>query len=51
MCFFEAYSRTDAAEIEALVDRCFDSEDYKEGRTAFLEKRTPISTDAENEHP
>jgi enoyl-CoA hydratase len=24
-----------------LVDACFDSEDYKEGRKAFAEKRAP----------
>lgn len=38
---FEQYSATDASAVSALVDRCFDSEDYREGRTAFLEKRTP----------
>ena len=27
--------------VGALVDACFDSEDYKEGRRAFKEKRTP----------
>ncbi len=27
---------------EALVDRCFDSEDYVEGRRAFAEKRKPV---------
>jgi 1,4-dihydroxy-2-naphthoyl-CoA synthase len=26
----------------AMVDACFASEDYKEGRKAFAEKRTPI---------
>lgn len=26
---------------EAMVRRCYDSEDYREGRAAFLEKRTP----------
>jgi enoyl-CoA hydratase/carnithine racemase len=31
----------DTAEVAALVERCFDSRDYKEGRRAFLEKRTP----------
>ena len=31
----------DLAQCDALVDACFSSEDYKEGRTAFLEKRTP----------
>jgi enoyl-CoA hydratase/carnithine racemase len=39
---FETYADTDATEIAILVDRCFDSEDYKEGRTAFLEKRIPL---------
>jgi 1,4-dihydroxy-2-naphthoyl-CoA synthase len=24
-----------------LVNRCFDSEDYREGRRAFMDKRTP----------
>lgn len=41
---FERYSDADdsaAAELDALVNRCFDSEDYKEGREAFMEKRTP----------
>lgn len=27
--------------VHAMVDACFDSEDYKEGRRAFREKRTP----------
>lgn len=31
----------DMALCEALVDACFGSEDYVEGRTAFLEKRPP----------
>ena len=39
---FERYSVDPAADaIAALVDRCFDSEDYKEGRRAFMEKRPP----------
>ncbi|MDP6376399.1 MAG: enoyl-CoA hydratase [Pseudomonadales bacterium] len=29
------------AAVEALVNACFDSNDYKEGRRAFKEKRTP----------
>jgi enoyl-CoA hydratase/carnithine racemase len=28
--------------VEAMVARCFASDDYKEGRTAFLEKRKPV---------
>ncbi len=35
-------SRWDKARIEALYARCFDSEDYREGRTAFMEKRPPV---------
>jgi len=31
----------DGAYLDSLVARCFDSEDYKEGRNAFLEKRKP----------
>lgn len=31
----------DLGRIEALVNACFDSEDYKEGRRAFAEKRKP----------
>ncbi|HEX3142243.1 MAG TPA: enoyl-CoA hydratase [Rhizobacter sp.] len=38
---FERYSRTDAADVAALVDACFNSEDYAEGRRAFAEKRLP----------
>ena len=32
----------DRAMIEAAVAACFDSADYKEGRTAFMEKRKPV---------
>jgi enoyl-CoA hydratase/carnithine racemase len=32
------------AEVAALAARCFDSADYKEGRTAFLERRNPVFT-------
>lgn len=38
---FERCSRTDASEVAALVDACFNSEDYAEGRRAFAEKRPP----------
>jgi enoyl-CoA hydratase/carnithine racemase len=31
----------DAAACDALVKACFESEDYREGRRAFLEKRQP----------
>jgi enoyl-CoA hydratase/carnithine racemase len=31
----------DHAKVEQAIDACFDSEDYAEGRTAFLEKRPP----------
>ena len=41
MHLYERYSVADDTEIAALVDRCFDSEDYAEGRTAFLAKRPP----------
>lgn len=34
-------SNWDRARIEALYKACFDSEDFREGRTAFMEKRTP----------
>lgn len=34
-------SDAEAADVAALVDACFDSEDYAEGRRAFLEKRPP----------
>ena len=42
MQVFERYSADPgAAEIAALVDACFNSDDYNEGRRAFMEKRTP----------
>ena len=42
---FERYSITEASkDVAPLVDACFDSEDYKEGRRAFAEKRKPQFT-------
>jgi enoyl-CoA hydratase/carnithine racemase len=39
---FEHYAQVPGADaIAALVDRCFDSDDYREGRRAFMEKRVP----------
>jgi enoyl-CoA hydratase len=34
----------DAAGCAALVKQCFESQDYIEGRRAFMEKRTPVFT-------
>ena len=31
----------DSAHLRGMVDACFDSEDYKEGRRAFMDKRAP----------
>ena len=32
----------DAAGCTALVRQCFESQDYTEGRRAFMEKRKPV---------
>ena len=32
------------ARSQALVDACFKSNDYEEGRKAFMEKRKPVFT-------
>ena len=37
-------SQRDDALCEAVVRRCFESADYVEGRTAFMEKRKPKFT-------
>ncbi len=37
-------NEADTAAIAALVEGCFASEDYKEGRRAFMEKRKPVFT-------
>jgi enoyl-CoA hydratase/carnithine racemase len=35
-------SQRDFARLDAMVKACFDSQDYAEGRRAFMEKRKPI---------
>jgi enoyl-CoA hydratase len=35
-------SRRDMAAIKAIGTACMDSEDFREGRTAFMEKRKPV---------
>jgi enoyl-CoA hydratase/carnithine racemase len=35
-------SHRDLALCERVVENCFASEDYAEGRTAFMEKRKPV---------
>ena len=32
----------DPTRLDALIDACFESEDYREGQSAFLEKRRPF---------
>jgi enoyl-CoA hydratase/carnithine racemase len=34
--------KRDMKRCEDLVDACFKSADYEEGRTAFMEKRKPV---------
>ena len=34
-------SQRDMAAIQKAIEGCFDSADFKEGRTAFMEKRPP----------
>ena len=42
MRVFDQYSRNpESKNIERLINRCFDSADYREGRRAFIEKRVP----------
>ncbi len=38
----KAPDKRDYEEIDRITKACFDSEDYKEGRCAFLEKRNPV---------
>jgi len=37
-------SKRNIARSQALVDACFKSRDYEEGRKAFMEKRKPVFT-------
>jgi enoyl-CoA hydratase len=37
-------SKRDLAKCAAMVKKCFESDDYTEGRRAFMEKRTPMFT-------
>jgi enoyl-CoA hydratase len=39
-----APDRRDVARVEAMVEACFRSEDYREGQRAFAEKRPPVFT-------
>jgi enoyl-CoA hydratase len=36
--------KRDVARVNAMVEACFKSSDYTEGRTAFMEKRKPVFT-------
>ena len=38
----EGRAQRDIALCKRMVDECFASEDYAEGRTAFMEKRRPV---------
>ena len=37
-------SKRDVARVDKMVEACFASSDYVEGRTAFMEKRKPVFT-------
>ena len=37
-------SKRDLARAHEVVEHCFASRDYIEGRTAFMEKRKPVFT-------
>jgi enoyl-CoA hydratase len=37
-------SKRDVKSMEAVVNDCFKSKDYIEGRDAFMEKRKPVFT-------
>jgi len=37
-------SKRNVASVDKIVEACFASRDYTEGRTAFMEKRKPVFT-------
>jgi enoyl-CoA hydratase len=37
----ETESARNLEELKRRIDACFNSEDYREGRTAFMQKRKP----------
>ncbi len=44
-CLIEGYKdlkERDMRAVQALIDSCYTSEDYREGRDAFLQKRKPV---------
>ncbi len=40
--YVKSAGAADAARMRAAIDRCARSEDYEEGRRAFVEKRKPL---------
>jgi enoyl-CoA hydratase/carnithine racemase len=40
--YVKSAGAADAARMHAAIDRCARSEDYEEGRRAFVEKRKPL---------
>jgi enoyl-CoA hydratase/carnithine racemase len=42
--WLRAPEKRDHEKINTLINRCFDSKDYAEGRRAFMEKRKPVFT-------
>jgi len=40
----KAETERDLAVVQRAVEACFNSADYHEGRTAFMEKRPPVFT-------
>ena len=40
----DACTTVDLKALDPLIQACFDSADYAEGRRAFLEKRKPVFT-------